>query len=446
MAREDRRFGFRAVHLVADVWPVVVYSRFETSPAKTSNHPETRGIMPEFSYEALGVTGIRTKGDLVAASEREVMAMLDARGLFPVRIVAKKPLASGQKGYSRVSSRHLATLYSQLADLLHSGVPLLRSLDILERQSSSAALGEVLREIRAQVADGTSLADSMAKHPRVFDELAISMIRAGQEGGFLEDVLRRIADFTEHQEDLKAKVTGALAYPVFLAVVGFVVLNVLVIFFVPQFEPLFKKLEEKGELPLLTTFIVGLSHVMQKYLLIVLAVGAGLFYLFRRWAASDSGRRQLDAFRLRVPGAGKIFLNLAISRFSRILGTMLHNGIPILQALRIAKDSTGNKVLADAIDKAAENVKGGDRLAEPLAACKYFPRDVIEIVAVGEESNNLEKVLIDIAEGLEKRTSRQLELFVRLLEPVMLLVMAVLTLIVVSGLLLPVFKMSSAIG
>jgi general secretion pathway protein F/type IV pilus assembly protein PilC len=402
--------------------------------------------MPEFTYEAMATTGTRTQGTLVAGSEREVMAMLDARGLFPVRIAAKKALASGVKGRKRVSSRHLATYYAQLADLLHSGVPLLRSLSILERQASSPALCEVLREIHARVSDGTGLAEAMAQHPRVFDELSVSMIRAGQEGGFLEDVLRRIANFTEHQEDLKAKVTGAMAYPIFLAVVGFVVLNILVIFFVPRFQPIFAKLEEKGELPALTTAIVGLSHILQNYLVIVLALAAVGFYLFRRWAKSDNGRRSVDALKLRLPGAGTIFLNLAISRFSRILGTMLHNGIPILQALRISKDSTGNRVLADAIDQAAENVKGGDRLAEPLAACKYFPRDVIEIVAVGEESNNLEKVLIDIADGLEKRTGRQLELFVRLLEPLMLLVMAVVTLVIVAGLLLPVFKMSQVVN
>src|SRR6185437_5028193 len=181
-----------------------------------------------------------------------------------------KSAAATKRGGKRIKSRHLATYFGQLADLLHSGVPLLRSLDILERQTSQPALGEVLREVRAKVADGTSLAEAMAQHPRAFNELAISMVRAGQEGGFLEDVLRRIADFTEHQEDLKAKVTGALAYPVFLAVVGFVVLNVLVIFFVPRFEPIFKKLEEKGELPALTEAIVGFSHLLQSHGIFVL--------------------------------------------------------------------------------------------------------------------------------------------------------------------------------
>jgi len=272
------------------------------------------------------------------------------------------------------------------------------------------------------------------------------MVKAGQEGGFLEDVLKRVADFTEHQEDLKSKVVGALAYPVFLAGVGFLVLNILIIFFVPRFETIFKRLEDQGELPALTVGLMAVSRFMQsRGVFLLAAVIAGIWAL-RRWMRSPSGRLLTDGWKLRIPGAGSIFLNLAIARFSRILGTMLHNGIPILQALHIAKDSTGNRVLADAIERSAENVTGGETLAKPLAECKYFPRDVVEMVSVAEESNTLEKVLIDVANALEKRTSRQLELFVRLLEPVMLLVMALVVLLVVLGLLLPVFKMGQTVG
>jgi general secretion pathway protein F/type IV pilus assembly protein PilC len=404
--------------------------------------------VPDFTYEAvMAGSGQRSQGTLTAGSEREVMAMLDARGLFPVRITAAKAAGVFGKG-RRVKARLMAAFYSQLADLLKSGVPLLRSLEILERQTSQPALGEVLREVRARVADGTSLADAMGQHPRAFNELSISMVRAGQEGGFLEDVLKRIADFTENQEDLKAKVVGAMAYPVFLAVIGFIILNVLVIFFVPRFKPIFEKLEQQGQLPALTTFIMGASHTMQKPLFwaAVLGLGFGGTYLYKRWTATPSGRLRVDGWRLKMPGAGKIYLSLSLSRFTRILGTLLHNGIPILQSLKIAKDSTGNMVLAVAIDQAAENVTHGDTLAAPLKACKYFPPDVVEMIAVGEESNNLETVLVDIANGLEKRTTRQLELFVRLLEPVMLLVMAAVTLVVVAGLLLPVFKMGSTVN
>ncbi len=402
--------------------------------------------MAEFTFEAIGRTGQRTQGTLTAGSEREVMTMLDGRGLLPVRIQAARASTSHRAWGRRVRSKYLAGFYSQLSDLLRSGVPLLRSLDILERQSTQAALSEVLREVRAQVAQGTSLADAMAQHPRAFNELSVSMVRAGQEGGFLEDVLRRIADFTEHQEDLKAKVIGALAYPVFLAVTGFIVMNILVLFFVPRFEPIFKKLEEKDELPTLTTMLMGTSHFLMGWGgLVVLVSFVSALWGFWWWAGTSDGRLRVDGWRLRLPGAGNIYMSFALARFTRVLGTLLHNGIPILQALRIAKDSTGNRVLTLAIEEAAENVTTGKSLAEPLAACKHFPRDVVEMVAVGEESHNLEKVLMDIATGLDKRTERRLELFVRLLEPVMLLVMAAITLLVVAGLLLPVFKMSSAL-
>jgi len=407
--------------------------------------------MPDFSFTAMGQAGQRSQGTLTAGSEREVMSMLDSRGLFPVKIELMKANAATTGSTAKVKPRIMANFYAQMADLLRAGVPLLRCIELLERQSATPILAAVLRDVHAKVADGTNLADAMKTYPRVFSELAVSMISAGQEGGFLEDVLERIAIFTENQEDLKGKVIGAMAYPVFLAGVGFIVLNVLVIFFVPQFEPIFKKLEEKGELPKLTIALVGLSHTLTSLFVSVqgyciMAAAFGLFLLLRRWARSDAGRLKLDRWRLKMPGAGQIYLSLALSRFTRILGTLLHNGIPILQSLRIAKDSMGNKVLTQAIDQAAENVTAGNSLAQPFAACPYFPRDVVEMVAVGEESNQLEKVLIDISNGLEKRTSRQLELFTRLLEPVMLLVMAGITLVVVAGLLLPVFKMSTAVN
>lgn len=402
--------------------------------------------MPDFTYEALTAAGQKTTGTVTATSEREATLVLDGKGLFPLRIAMAKNQAAGTGWGKSVKGRHLATLYSQLADLLHSGVPLLRALDILERQCTNPTLQAVLRDIKAKVADGTGLAQAMGSHPRVFNELAVSMVRAGQEGGFLEDVLKRIAVFVEHQEDMKAKVIGALAYPVFLAIAGFVVLNILVIFFVPRFEPIFAKLAEKGELPDLTWALMGVSHFLQSApgILTVLGIIAAMI-AFVRWTRRG-GRNWADRNRLKMPVFGKIYLALSLSRFTRILGTMLHNGIPILRALGIAKDSTGNRVLSEAIEKSAENVTAGQTLAEPLRKCGYFPSDVVEMIAIAEESNSLEKVLIDIADGLEKRTARELELMVKLLEPVMLLVMAAVTLMVVAGLLLPVFKMGSAVS
>ncbi len=405
--------------------------------------------MPDFTYTALAGTGVKSVGSITATSEREAASMLDARGLFPLHIAAAN--SEGGSGFtisfgSGVSKRQLSTMYSQLADLLGSGVPLLRSIELLEKQSSNKRLSVVLRDVRMRVADGTGLAQAMAQHPRVFDELVVSMVRAGQEGGFLEDVLKRTATFVEHQEDMKGKVIGALAYPVFLMLAGMGVLGILVIFFVPKFEPVFKKLKEKDALPVLTKYLLMLSNFLQSYGIYVAALVVVLFFVHRSWARTPNGRRRMDIIRLRMPVFGKIYLSLALSRFTRILGTMLHNGIPILRALNIAKDSTGNKVLTEAIEASAENITAGAKLADPLRKNAYFPTDVVEMIAIAEESNSLEKVLVDIADGLERRTTRNLELMVKLLEPVMLLVMALMVLLVVAGLLLPVFKMGQTVG
>ncbi len=401
--------------------------------------------MPDFAYEALTDKGVRDKGVVTANSEREAMMMLDSRGMFPTKIEPVKA-GSGKRFGKKIKSRMMATIYAQLADLLHSGVPMLRSLDLLERQTKHPVLGQVLREVRAKVADGVTLADAMQAYPHVFNELAVSMVRAGQEGGFLEDVLRRTADFTETAEDLKSKVVGAMAYPILLALLGMIVMNGLIIFFVPRFEPVFASLKKQGELPSLTEALMATSHFMQRYWWLILLVIFGSIYGFRRWKATPAGQIAFDRMKIRIPGAGKIFLAFAISRFTRILGTLLNNGIPILRSLEIAKDSTGNKVLAEAIEESAENITAGQKLADPLRRNKFFPDDIVEMIAIAEESNTLEKVLVDISAGLEKRTSRQLELFVKLLEPIMLLVMAVATLIIVAGLLLPIFKMGLSAG
>lgn len=404
--------------------------------------------MPDFTFEALARTGTKSTGTLTANSEREAALILDGRGLFPLKILLAKTQASGAGGFfgGRVSGRQTATFYSQMADLLHSGVPLLRSLELLERQSTNRTLQAVLREVRSKVADGTGLAQAMGQHPRVFNELAVSMIRAGQEGGFLEDVLKRVATFVESQEDLKSKVVGSLAYPVFLAGAGGLVVTVLMVFFVPKFEPIFEKLKEKGQMPDITVGILTVSHILGGYWWAILAAATGTVVAYRRWAGTPNGRLIVDRLKIRMPLFGPVFMGLALSRFCRILGTMLHNGIPILKALNIAKDSTGNKVLALAIEQSAENVTAGQRLADPLRKSGYFPADVVEMITIAEEANSLEKVLIDVADGLDKRTARNLDLMVKLVEPMMLMVMAVVVGTIAVGLLMPVFKMSSTLS
>jgi type II secretory pathway component PulF len=400
--------------------------------------------MPDFAYIARSNTGQRVTGTLTAPNERDVLSTLMAKSLFPIEV--KAAAASVTIGGTRIKPQLMATTYGQLAGLLRSGVPLLRSLAVLRDQSSHRGLKEVLTQVHARVEEGTTLADAMLRHPKAFSEMATNMIRAGGEGGFLEDALERVAVFTEQQEDLKSRTIGAVAYPIFLGVIGTIVVTVLIVFFVPMFEPLFAQLKARGQLPAITEWLLAVSATLGSpwSLIPLAALVFGVVWLRTR-LQTDEGRLASDQFKLRVPMVGKIYLSMAVSRFCRVLGTLLHNGVPILRSLEISSQATGNRVLGNAISKAAENISSGQTLAAPLAASGHFPPDMVEMIAVAEESNSLETVLINMADQLERRTWRQLDLFVRFLEPVMLLVLAGVVLVVAIGLLLPVMKMSSIV-
>ncbi len=401
--------------------------------------------MPDYQYIARELSGKQVTGVLTAATEKEVLASLASRSLFPINVeVSASSKASEKQLGKRVPPRILAVFYSQLADLLRSGVPLMRSLELLSRQSTHPALKVVVQEVRDQVANGSRLYDAMRLHPKAFNELMISMVRAGEEGGFLEDVLKRIADFTEQQEELKGRVVGAMVYPIFLLSVGGLVVAALMVWFVPNFEPIFDNMRQRGELPWTTSSLLAMSNAAQAYWIYALALTAAAIYGLNRFLRTTEGRLRLDQFRLKAYGLGPITRSLAIARFCRVLGTLLGNGVPVLNSLKIAKDATGNKVLSVSIDKAAEHVSTGRSLAKPLGASGQFPEEIVEMIAVGEEANNLENVLIGISENLEKRTSRQVEMAVRLLEPILLMVLAAIVLFVVVALLLPILQSSSS--
>jgi general secretion pathway protein F/type IV pilus assembly protein PilC len=400
--------------------------------------------MPDFVYTARNLSGQKVSGRLTAGSQHEALAALDQQALFPLVVAPEK--TSGPAWRSRrIKPQLVATAYGQLADLLRSGVPLLRSLEVLLRQTSHPGLKDVLQDIRDHVEDGRSMSESMARHPRVFSEMAISMVRAGAEGGFLEEALDRVADFTEKAEDMKSRVLGAVAYPIFLGVVGTCVVIGLMVFAVPKFEGLFSRLRERGELPAPTEWLLATSSVLSQWWWVILIVLVAAGVAARARLSTDAGRVWQDRIKLKLPGAGTIFKNLAVARFCRVLGTLLKNGVPILKSLEISSDSTGNRVLASAIRDAAENISAGQSLAAPLVHCKQFPPAVVEMISVAEEANTLDTVLVDIADGLERRTWRQLDLFVRLLEPLMLLVLALAVLLLAVALLLPVIKMSTTL-
>ena len=400
--------------------------------------------MPDYAYTARDLQGQKQHGTISASTEREAMNLLSNQSLFPISVTSDEAERTVHRG-RKVKGQVMAATYSQLASLLRSGVPMLRSLAVIREQASNPTLTQVMDDIYVAVEDGQPMADAMESYPRVFSEMAVNMTRAGAEGGFLEDALERVAYFTEQQEDLKSRTVGALAYPVFLGSVGSLIVVALIVFFVPKFGELFETLRDRGELPVLTEWLLWLSDTLNRYWLLLLGLSFGAFFALRVRLQSEEGRRVIDSWKMRLWLVGPIFQSLAVARFCRVLGTLLHNGVPILKSLGISREAAGNRMLSEAIEEASENITSGASLSRPLAASGYFPKTVVEMIAVAEESNTLDRVLVEVADGLEKRTARRLDLVVRLLEPIMLLVLAGAVLLVVIALLLPVIKMSSTI-
>ena len=397
-----------------------------------------------FRYTALTETGQKISGQLEAETEGAVLRVLEEKKLFPLTVaggISAKAVAQ-DKARRRVRTRDVGTMYGQLADLIGSGVPLLRSLDSLIKSTPNPKLKGVLKDLRAAVADGKSLTEAMREFPEVFPILHTAMVQAGERADFLEQVLRSLSEFLERLDELRSKVLGAMIYPALLTALGISVMVGALIFFVPKFEPLLAGVKK----PLPTEVLFGASIVLRQYwYLVALALAGGIALLWTSMA-SESNRRLFEKWQMKIPVAGTALRMLAITRFCRILGTMLANGVPMLQALKISKDATGSKLLGEHIALAAESVRDGKALAGPLAAGGMFPEQIIAMIAVAEESNKLEKVLLQIADTVERRTNRQVDTAVRLIEPLILCAVAAGIGFLALGLLLPIFTLASSLG
>lgn len=398
--------------------------------------------MPTFSYKARNTTGESVAGTLIADSSLAATRMLDERSLLPVEIEELKPQ---QRSFftgrtHRLSISKVGQMYEQLADLLRAGVPILRALEVLSQQATSAALGRVLREVRDDVSGGDSLADAMHKHPHAFPELHASMVRAGEKGGFLEDVLSRLSDFVARQDALRNKFIGAMIYPCVLLAGAAAAVAFIMTYVVPKIRPALKN----QVLPWPTKLVFAVSDTISDHWLIIVGSVLLVAIVIMGFLQSELGKLVKARLQLRMIGFGKIYTMMAVCRFCRVFGTLLANGIPILQSLKVAKDSTGNAILAESIDQAAESVRGGASLAGPLAASKVIPPTIVDMIAVAEESNTLDKVLVEIANTQEERTARQIDFVMRMLEPLLLMVMGVTIAFVAIALLVPILKMSTA--
>ena len=399
--------------------------------------------MSQFAYIALTATGQKVGGELQAENQAAALRSLEERDLYPVSVTAKgaQNTARARRGKG-VRGRDVGVMYSQLADLIGSGVPLLRSLDTLIKSTPNQNLVVILRDIRAAVADGKSLNESMKQFPEVFPQLHTSMIQAGERASMLQTVLQSLASFLERLDELRSKVLGAMIYPMLLMTVGAGVMVGALVFFVPRFEPLLANVQQT--LP--RKLIFGMSAVLRSYwyFVIIALVGLGVAL----WAAlrTESSKRLFERWRLKIPVIGTALRMVPITRFCRILGTMLDIGVPLLQALQIAKGATGSTLMGDRIAEAAESVREGRSLTAPLGEGGLFPEQVIAMLSVAEESNQLEKVLLQIADTVERRTNREVDQAVRLVEPLILCLVAAAIGFLALGLLLPIFTMASSLG
>lgn len=408
--------------------------------------------MAVFAYTALSREGKRTSGTLTADTRSLAIAQMSKQGLHPVSLNEAKDAAAAKKAAAtvsggevgRVSQKAVETFTRELSNLLAGGVPLSRALGLLRREASNPHAKQLWVNIHDDVVGGTALNEAMAKYPKVFSPVYVAMVRAGEAGGFLEVVLSQIADFRTREADLKGKVKGAMVYPIILGILAVGVLIFLLTFFIPRFQSIFKQFG--ADLPALTKFIITLSNLVRQYGLWVGGAAVILFVLTRRWVQSDNGRRAIERAILATPALGTVIAHFALVRFTRMLGTLVGAGVPLVSSLRTAREAIGNQTLADTVLSAIEQVQRGEALSKALAGnAKLFPPTVIEMIAVAEETGRLDKELVRLSVTYEQDLDRQLRLLVSVAEPVMLFAMAGLIGTVVIGMLLPVFNLADVV-
>jgi type IV pilus assembly protein PilC len=395
-----------------------------------------------YAYRVRDRQGKLLGGTLEADNEQAVVAKLRQLGYAPVSIEAEK--GAGLKaevrlpGSGRVKLKDLAVFSRQFATMINSGLSLLRALTILGEQTANKRLAQIIVLVRAEVEKGVSLSAAMAKHPKVFNRLYVSMVRAGEVGGFLDQVLVKVAETFEKEVALRGKIKSAMTYPVvvFVMVVGIVA--AMLVFIVPTFEGLYESLG--GKLPLPTQLLINASNLLRKFfLLVILAIGV-LVFVFRRWKATPKGRYAVDKFKLKVKVFGPLFHKTALSRFSRTLATLIRSGVPILQALEIVGETVNNSVISRAVHDVQDSVREGESLATPLSKHATFPPMVVQMMAVGEETGALEVMLAKVADFYDQEVEAAVASLTSLIEPIMIAVMGAAVGGMVVALYMPLFN------
>ncbi|MBL9167509.1 MAG: type II secretion system F family protein [Verrucomicrobiales bacterium] len=428
--------------------------------------------MPKFNYVAMDSRGKETKGTLEVANQNEAIGRLKEMGFFPTKVVeatekgkegdakgakgAKggKPAGKGAGGINikipgfggKVKTKVLTTFTRQLATLVDAGLPLLRGLRVLEKQEKNPLLKSIIGDLGRSIEGGSTFSEGLAQHPKVFNRLFVNMVKAGELGGVLEVVLARLSEFMEKAEKIKGKVVAAMFYPVAVMAVAVIILAVLMIWVVPKFRDIFKDMLPGEALPGFTRFVLAISEAVKDHFLIVIGVGVVLGFGLMSFGKTRLGRKMFDRFKLNMPALGPVVTKVAIARFTRTLGTLISSGVPILQSLNIVKETSGNVVIGDAVAAVHESVKEGETITAPLEAANVFPPMVISMVDVGEQTGALPEMLMKIADNYDEEVDNAVAAMTSLLEPIMIVFLAIVVGSIVIALFLPLIKLMEGIG
>lgn len=408
--------------------------------------------MPVYEYFAFDTKGHKLKGIIDAGSTSAARQKLRETDIYPVELNETSPKKSkdisGKESLSsffkKVGLRELSIMTRQLATLLGAGLPLVPSLTVLVSQTTHPQLKKTLAQIKEEVNEGNSLTTSMSHYPQVFPPYYINMVRAGEASGTIDIVLERLADFSENQQALKTKIRTALAYPLFMFLIGSVVLFFLVTFVVPNITTIFKEMHQT--LPGITVFLITVSGFLKSFWwvigLVLVAVVIGLRYAITK---TEGGRHNWDKIMLKTPLVGPLVQKMAVARFSRTLGTLLQSGVPLLASMEIVKNVVNNQLIADEIQNASKNVEEGQSLSLPLSKNGFFPPMAVEMISIGEKSGNMEAMLYRIADAYEREVEAAIMMMTALLEPLMILTMGLAVGFIVISILLPIFEMNQLV-
>ncbi len=418
--------------------------------------------MPNYLYEAVDASGLMNKGSLDVLNQTEALQRIKEMGLFPTTIRPestrpRKTVTAGQPGKFQLRLRFprgsggvkpsaLAVFTRQLATLVDVGMPLLRSLRMLERQETNPGFKRVIGLVAHSIESGSSLAEALAAHPKTFNPLYVNMVRAGESGGIVDQVLRRQAEFMEKAEKIKGKVKSAMFYPAAVMAVAAGIVTLLMVFVIPRFQAVFDGLLGGRAMPAFTLLVFHISGIIKNHILIVGMMWMAIVLAFQVFIHTQTGRYWFDGFKLFVPILGKLFRKIALARLSRILGTLLASGVPVLQALSIVKETTGNVVVGALVGKIHDSVKEGGTMADPFKASKIFPEMIGGMVDVGEQTGALPDMLIKVADTSDEEVDNAVSAMTSLLEPVMLIFLAVIVGSIVIAMFLPLIVLIQDFG